>query len=719
MAEEREKRDIRQEVTERVIAAMENGTAPWQCPHEGGPRSGPVNAVTGKPYTGGNHIWLAMVQPTADPRWATFAQAKAAGWMVKKGEHGVPIEVWKTYEKQDTVDLSKRTEKERTTLQKAGISDGQEITEQKRFAKTYTVFHASQIEGIPPLEMDPEAVHAFDLHAVGEKLFDKTAQSAPVHFDSPGRGFYSPKRDEIHLSPKDQFLDAGHLYATAAHEIAHSTMHPSRLNRERYQEWEQGTAGDKTLSAKEELRAEMASYMLSEKTGIPHHPENHESYVAGWVSILRDSKNELYQAARDAEKIADYVIEQQKLLDISAPEKTTQQEVLPALQAAKDAALPGVAPRITVSPETVALADQIARVVRSAQAPQQEVPPALQAVMGATLHLNPADLIQFHKGNGEFHTGIVLREVDNRDADKSVFFQYKEITPGKDGKPVIQPAGNSLGVVQKSDISVQIPNAVPGIEKLDMQSKGFEKDAERIPGIKAALEYRVDSVMRQNNLTFENMEKESEMEKQVYHRVILTHRKDLTARVLREPVDPDKPILECVNHPRQEISGVLKDFSKSEFILKTEEFGDVRVETHKRMFDGREEELRAAVGKPVDISIDNTGKNLSMAVHQGDGVSIMQDHFQTPVRPVGLLPMVQMNRADAQPITGKLTHIHDTNMLELKDAKGRSALVVASDPDKAHQAEIKKMVGHNVTVTPGRTLQVEDLSVKKAVGVSR
>ena len=566
--EEKVKRDIRQEVTDALIKAIEEGRAPFQMPFEGGPREAPQNAVTGKTYTGGNHIWLSMVAPSADPRWCTYNQAKDAGWQVRKGERGTPIEVWKTYEKKD-VDKS-----------------GQETSEERRFAKTYTVFHASQIDGIPPYEMDATKTHEFDLHAVGEKLFDKTAHSAPVLFDSPGSGFYQPSTDRIHLPPKEQFLDAGHLYATAAHEIAHSTMHPSRLNRERYQEWEQGTAGDKTLRAKEELRAEMASYMLSEKTGIPHHPENHESYVAGWVSILRDSKNELYQAARDAEKIADYVIEQQKLLDIAAPEKAIQQEVLPALQAAKDAALPGATPRMTVSPETVALAEQIARAVR-------------------------------------------------------------------------EP------------------------------------------------------------------EKESEMEKQVYHRVILTHRKDLTARVLREPIDPDKPILEHVNHPRQEISGVLKDFSQSEFILQTEEFGDVRVETHKRMLAGREEELRAAVGKPVDISIDNTGKNLSMAVHQGqglagcDGVSILQDHFQTPLRPIGLLPMVQMNRADAQPITGKMTHVHDTNMIELKDAKGRSALVFAADPDKTHQAEIQKMIGHNVTVAPGRTLQVEDLSVKKAVGVSR
>jgi antirestriction protein ArdC len=693
--EEKLKRDVRQEVTDKIIQAIEEGRAPFQMPFEGGPREAPQNAVTGKPYTGGNHIWLSMVAPSADPRWCTYNQAKDAGWQVKKGEHGVPIEVWKTYEKKDTVDLSKRTSQERTALQKAGIQDGQEITEQKRFAKTYTVFHASQIEGIPPLEVDLEKTHEFDLHAVGEKLFDQNAGSAPILFDTPGSGFYKPSTDRIHLPPKDQFLDAGHLYATAAHEIAHSTMHPTRLNRERYQEWEQGIAGDKTLRAREELRAEIASYMLSEKTGIPHHPDNHESYVAGWVSILRDSKNELYQAARDAEKIADYVIEQQKLLDISAPEKTNQKEI----------------PRITVSPETVALAEQIAR---ATQVAQQE------AIKGATVHLNHADLIQFRDGNGVQKTGIVLREMDNRDSDKSVFFQYKEITPDKDGKPVIQQSGNSLGVIQKADISVQIPNAVPGIEKLDMQSKGFERDTTRIPGIKIALEYRVDSVMRQNNLT---LEKEQVMktevsppeaaQKQIHHKVILTHRTDLKDRVLREPVDPDKPILELQNHPRQEISGILKDFSQSEFILDNHEFGNIRVETHKRVFDGREEELRAAIGKPVDIAIDGTGKNLSMAVHQGagpagcDGVSIMQDHFQTPLRPIGLMPMRQMSAKDAEPLAGKLTHVHDTNIVELKTTKG-PVLVFAADPDRTHQAEIKKMVGHTVTIAPGEKLQVTD-----------
>jgi len=522
---EKEKRDVRQEVTDALIKAIEEGKAPWQQPFEGGPREAPINAVTGRPYTGGNHLWLSMAAPSADPRWCTYKQAQEQGWQVRKGEKGTAIEVWKPYDKK----VEKAPEKE------GKEPDGEDRTERRMFAKVYTVFHASQIEGIPPYEMDPAKVHEFDLHAVGERLFDRHEKSAEILFDTPGAGFYRPSTDTIHLPPKDQFLDAGHLYATAAHEIAHSTMHPDRLNRERYQEWEQGTAkGDKVARAREELRAEIASYIISEKTGIPHHPENHESYVAGWVTILQNDKNEIYRAAREAEQIADYVIAQQRLLEVEAPEKVVE---------------------------------------------------------------------------------------------------------------------------------------------------------------KAAAQEKVAA--------------HEKMPEQVYHKVILTHRTDLKDRVMQEPIDPDKPILKVIHHPRQEISGTLKDFTKSEFVIENEGFGKVYVDTHKRMFDGREEELRAAIGKPVDIAIDGTGKNLSVTVHHGKDVSVLRDHFQTPVRPIGLMRIEQTDRKNAVEISGKLTHVHDTNMIELKTETG-PVLVFAQEPDKAHQREIQKMVGREVVVKPGKTLTVVD-----------
>ncbi|WP_291525313.1 zincin-like metallopeptidase domain-containing protein [Acidithiobacillus sp.] len=649
----REKRDVRQEVTNRIVAAVEENTAPWQRPYDGGPRSGPINAVTGKEYNGGNHVLLATVAPTGDPRWVTYKQAAEQGWQVKKGEHGIPIEVWKSYEK----DI------ERSSGESPKFG-GKEIAaaekETRRFAKYYTVFHASQIDGIPPYEMDPSQTHDFDMHAVGEKLFDQNEKSAPILFDSPGQAFYSPKNDDIHLPPRESFLDAGHLYATAAHEIAHSTMAEHRLNRSRLQQFQNGTASDHTLRAKEELRAEMASYIISEKTGIPHHPENHESYVKGWISVLKNDKNEIYHAARDAEKMADYVIAQQKLLEVG-----------------QEKAIAAPTKENVMEPEV--------------------------------MQLNRGDLIQFRDESGHKITGIVLQDTN---LDQQV--RYKAVLPGPDGKPKIQAVGDSLAHLDQQSITSHLPNTVPGIGKLDMQSASRETDAARIPGVKAALEFRVASVMHQSTIQLEQ-------DKQVHHRVILSHRKDLPDYVRQEPVDPDKPILEIQNHNRQSISGVLKNFEKDNLLLDTKEYGVVHVDIGKRfMEDGFSDSyLHKAMDKHIDVSLSNDGRILK--IHNPElGPQPATDIFDTPAKPFGLMPFQQMDRSDAMQITGKLTHVHDTNLIEIQPA-GKPMLISGRDPDKVHQAEIRAMVGHTVTVKPTRTgeLKVEDRTPQKVNSLGR
>jgi len=651
--DKREKRDVRQEVTDRIITAVEENTAPWQQPYDGGPRSGPINAVTGKEYNGGNRMLLATVAPTGDPRWVTYKQAAEQGWQVKKGEHGIPIEVWKSYEKG-----IERPGGENPKFEGKEIAvSGKEV---RRFAKYYTVFHASQIDGIPPYEMDPSKTHDFDMHAVGEKLFDQNERSAPVLFDSPGQAFYSPKNDDIHLPPRESFLDAGHLYATAAHEIAHSTMAEHRLNRSRLQQFQNGTASDHTLRAKEELRAEMASYIISEKTGIPHHPENHESYVKGWVSVLKNDKNEIYHAARDAEKMADYVIAQQKLLEVG-----------------QEKAIAAPTKENVMEPEV--------------------------------MQLNRGDLIQFRDESGHKITGIVLQDTN---LDQQV--RYKAVLPGPDGKPKIQAVGDSLAHLDQQSITSHLPNTVPGIGKLDMQSASRETDAARIPGVKAALEFRVASVMHQSTIQLEQ-------DKQVHHRVILSHRKDLPDYVRQEPVDPDKPILEIQNHNRQSISGVLKNFEKDNLLLDTKEYGIVHVDIGKRfMEDGfGDSYLHKAMDKHIDVSISNDGRILK--IHNPElGPQPATDIFDTPAKPFGLMPFRQMDRADAMQITGKLTHVHDTNLIEIQPA-GKPMLISGRDPDKAHQAEIRAMVGHTVTVKPTRTgeLKVEDRTPQKVNSLGR
>ena len=81
------------------------------------------------------------------------------------------------------------------------------------------------------------------------------------------------------------------------------TGHEARLNRDMAHPF--GSEG----YAREELRAEIASLMLSQDLGVSFHPEQHASYVDSWIKALQDDPMEIMRAAADAEKIHAYVME--------------------------------------------------------------------------------------------------------------------------------------------------------------------------------------------------------------------------------------------------------------------------------------------------------------------------------------------------------------------------------------------------------------------------
>lgn len=100
----------------------------------------PINAVTRKPYNGGNVNTLTSAAERLnglnDPRWLTFLQAQELGLKVKKGSKGTKIEFWKTYEPKQNQE--QQEQQETSTAKKTRL-----------VKKTYTVFHASQVEGMP------------------------------------------------------------------------------------------------------------------------------------------------------------------------------------------------------------------------------------------------------------------------------------------------------------------------------------------------------------------------------------------------------------------------------------------------------------------------------------------------------------------------------------------------------------------------------------------
>lgn len=278
--------DFRQDLTDKIIAALESGTAPWQKPWDGSAGGFfPINPTTGKAYRGGNALQL-MGQGYEDNRWCTFNQANENGWKIRKGEKATWIEYWKWSEKSKEIDEETGKEVE-VSIEKTRPS--------VFYAK---VFNLSQMDNVPELV---RTAPAWDPLEMAENAIIKS-QANIIH-DQANRAYYSSSIDEIHLPPRTSFPSAEKYYATTLHEIGHWTGHESRLNRGL------GNVFGSPEYAKEELRAELASLFLADRLGIPFEFEQHASYVGSWIKALKEDKHEIFKAARDAEKIVDHVMD--------------------------------------------------------------------------------------------------------------------------------------------------------------------------------------------------------------------------------------------------------------------------------------------------------------------------------------------------------------------------------------------------------------------------
>ncbi|GAB3129304.1 zincin-like metallopeptidase domain-containing protein [Novispirillum itersonii] len=293
MADTPEKIPFRDRVVAEMLRHIEAGTAPWQKPWKPGEyREQPMNPTTGKPYRGMNAVWLET-HGYADPRWMTYKQAQSVGAQVRKGERGCQIEYWQRSETKPLLDASGKP-----VLAEDGRPKTTSYELERPRVFRATVFNGSQIEGLEPHRpktMDP----AFQPLAEAEKLL--AAGGVEIRHDQHDRAFYRPGSDRIHLPPRETFRGAEEYYATALHELAHATGHPSRLARDM-----SGGFGSENY-AREELRAEMAAYMVNTSLGLGHNPERHAAYVGSWLSALKDDRNLLFQAARDAETIQTWI----------------------------------------------------------------------------------------------------------------------------------------------------------------------------------------------------------------------------------------------------------------------------------------------------------------------------------------------------------------------------------------------------------------------------
>ena len=212
-----QRRDDYQELTDKIVAALDAGTAPWRRPWDKIAARGataPVNAVTGHRYRGINLFVLGM-SPLAfasnDPRWCSYRQAAARGWQVRRGEKATPAYFYKP------IEIEGQT------------TDGGRETRRIPMLRIFSVFHASQIDGIP--RWRPQSQRR--LWLTGSKTWRSSFRLAASPSESAGTG---PSTIRLSISCRclrtEPSTARKQRAATLFHELSHAGGHASRLNRD-------------------------------------------------------------------------------------------------------------------------------------------------------------------------------------------------------------------------------------------------------------------------------------------------------------------------------------------------------------------------------------------------------------------------------------------------------------------------------------------------------
>jgi antirestriction protein ArdC len=283
-------KDIYSRVTAKIIADLEKGELTWRKPWNSAYMEGNIMRPlrwNGISYTGINTILLwatAAEKDYAHPHWMTFNQAIELKGSVRKGEKGAQI----VY-----ADSITRQEEDK---------NGETVTSKIPFLKTYTVFNASQIDGLPeyfyqlPEKGSESPIRRNDTL---DQFFAQT--KADIHIGT--KAYYSQQADHIHIPPIESFENPELYYTTLAHELTHWTKHPNRLGRD----FGRKTFGDHGY-AREELVAELGSCFLGADLGLEPLPqEHHAAYIQSWLKVLNDDKRFIFSAASHAQKAVDYL----------------------------------------------------------------------------------------------------------------------------------------------------------------------------------------------------------------------------------------------------------------------------------------------------------------------------------------------------------------------------------------------------------------------------
>ncbi|TQV61439.1 MAG: DUF1738 domain-containing protein, partial [Sulfurovum sp.] len=183
-----EKQTYAQKISQQIIKALQDGTAPWQKKWSG------EDLALAMPYN-------PVTKSLEDNRWLTFKQASDLGMKIRKGEKSTTVVYSKFYELQDKLDANgnKVLDEHQKPIKEKLLLDKPQLF----YAN---VFNATQIEGIELLPRpikEPNSEHEFQAIQSGEEILNSSG--ANIKNVLGDKAFYLPRSDTITLPLKEQF----------------------------------------------------------------------------------------------------------------------------------------------------------------------------------------------------------------------------------------------------------------------------------------------------------------------------------------------------------------------------------------------------------------------------------------------------------------------------------------------------------------------------------
>lgn len=339
-----------QRFAEMLIKRMEEMQKDW---HKGwiggGSMFGLPQNISGRTYEGSNAFLLFL--HTAEngykaPVYMTYGQLYKECAHVLKGEKAVPVFKWGFSIKDK--DGKKVTEEEFDNM----TDDEKKECKRRPFLKIYPEFNIDQtnMSEVNKEKYDavvsqfrktdvPTITDGMYVNKAIDRMMEKQEWVCKIQYDKEEKGaYYSPAKDIVVLptkaqfrihpdDPEECFKDGQEYYGTALHEMAHSTGHPSRLDRLK------PAAFGSPEYAKEELVAELTSAMVGNTLGFDRRiSDNNVAYLQNWTSALRKEPKFIVTVMADVNKASRIIIENIDKQRIALGEKPLVQGALDGVE---------------------------------------------------------------------------------------------------------------------------------------------------------------------------------------------------------------------------------------------------------------------------------------------------------------------------------------------------------------------------------------------------